>query len=373
MMDIGISDFTMIPGQSPSPVERLPPIGFERSLSNPSPTLTPSLFTQTTPKDRCKIRRAKFYDRMEFVCVLKQVVPRGVIRIVASDEWKFPIWNGNLDESATLPPQMLGSSSPSDGFTNAAGTAWHASDTYYAFNHKEIPRCAFRMFVGGMPNSMSAKQLATVLNDIFGHVDCVRIQFNPGNSNPSRCATVDFWHVASAFAAVYYQRLNIYPFIKNSAWCSHCREVTYEPILCREVACMTKYMCLMCWKKSHRQQTMGRADHEPLMRHPTEEVKNIQMWFRFPPSLLEMIKNSVEFPEYLAKMSDANKPVALQDPNVAEIMARIDGHDVLCHACHVSPPPTAMGLHDSPRINSDYYEGIWNASTALLQLINSQS
>jgi hypothetical protein len=123
---------------------------------------------------------------------------------------------------------------------------------------------------------------------------------------------------------------------------------------------------------------MGRADHEPLMRHPTEEVKNIQMWFRFPPSLLEMIKNSVEFPEFLMPgvIYDFSKPIALHDPIVSEIVNNIDGHEVLCHACHVSPPATPLppvgggGCGDANLSSNEYYEGILNASNALLQLIN---
>jgi hypothetical protein len=134
-------------------------------------------------------------------------------------------------------------------------------------------------------------------------------------------------------------------------------------------------MCLGCWKKSHRHQSVNRADHEPLMRHPTEEVKNIQMWFRFPPSLLEMIKNSVEFPEFLPPgiLYDFSKPVALHDPIVNEIVGQIDGHDVLCHACHVSPPTTPLPqIVPTDIINPEYYEGILNASNALLQLLNGE-
>jgi hypothetical protein len=86
-----MSDYTMLQLPLSPPMDRLPPIGFERSLSNPSPTLSlnmslspAGLFAPTTPKDRCRIRRAKFYDRMEFACVLKQVTQRGVIKIIAS-------------------------------------------------------------------------------------------------------------------------------------------------------------------------------------------------------------------------------------------------------------------------------------------------
>ncbi|VDK86449.1 unnamed protein product [Litomosoides sigmodontis] len=138
------------------------------------------------------------------------------------------------------------------------------------------------IFIGGVPRPTKAKELARVLDHLYGSVCYVGIDIDPELKYPKGAARVTFTTEQSFIAAIsgrfvhiphadVTKRVEIKPYVIDEQMCDECEGAQcagrYAPYFCGDVTCL-QYYCESCWDRYHYGECSDdrKASHKPLVR-----------------------------------------------------------------------------------------------------------
>ncbi|XP_065201468.1 cytoplasmic polyadenylation element-binding protein 2-like [Planococcus citri] len=137
------------------------------------------------------------------------------------------------------------------------------------------------IFLGGVPRTVSAKELGLMLTRIFGNVSYVGIDTDSEYFYPKGAARVTFESRSSVISAVRKRFLmptetktrkmmEIKPYILDDQPCDECNaKVEKSPnLFCPEPECLT-YYCEFCWTTKHA--SSDSSHHKPLIKQGLED------------------------------------------------------------------------------------------------------
>uniref|UniRef100_A0AAF5PUT7 Cytoplasmic polyadenylation element-binding protein 1 n=4 Tax=Wuchereria bancrofti TaxID=6293 RepID=A0AAF5PUT7_WUCBA len=138
------------------------------------------------------------------------------------------------------------------------------------------------IFIGGVPRPTKARELACVLDHLYGAVCYVGIDIDPELKYPKGAARVTFTTEYSFIAAIsgrfvhiphadMSKRVEIKPYVIDEQMCDECEGTQcagrYAPYFCGDVTCL-QYYCESCWDCYHygEYSDKKKASHKPLVR-----------------------------------------------------------------------------------------------------------
>ncbi|VDK46621.1 unnamed protein product [Cylicostephanus goldi] len=160
---------------------------------------------------------------------------------------------------------------------------WYTRDAkYYSpeFNESMLKTNKNCAFVGGIPRTMTAKQLAEYMSITYGDVLFARIEVELETDYPKGAGCVMFRYreafvtaVASRFVSLNFgdhiKQVEIQPYLMRPVECEICQAVKTRNF-CPKFRCL-KFMCELCWRQAH----VGLPDHYPLMRSPPLRLRGL--------------------------------------------------------------------------------------------------
>ncbi|XP_076065501.1 uncharacterized protein LOC143039406 isoform X2 [Oratosquilla oratoria] len=151
---------------------------------------------------------------------------------------------------------------------------WVISDNNYVRPASAAYKMDFAktVFVGALHGMLSAKGLASIMNDLFGGVVCTGIDTDK-HKYPIGSGRVTFNNVQSYQKAVkaacieiktpkFSKKVQIDPYLSDDSICQLCG-MQQGPYFCRDENC-SKYYCKSCWQHTHPLDVD--ESHKPLMR-----------------------------------------------------------------------------------------------------------
>ncbi|CAJ0595947.1 unnamed protein product [Cylicocyclus nassatus] len=160
---------------------------------------------------------------------------------------------------------------------------WYTRDAkYYSpeFNESMLKTNKNCAFVGGIPRTMTAKQLADYMSITYGDVLFARIEVELETDYPKgagcvmfRCREAFVTAVASRFVSLNFgdhiKQVEVQPYLMRPVECEICQAVKTRNF-CPKFRCL-KFMCELCWRQAH----IGLPDHYPLMRSPPLRLRGL--------------------------------------------------------------------------------------------------
>ncbi|GMT16789.1 hypothetical protein PFISCL1PPCAC_8086, partial [Pristionchus fissidentatus] len=159
---------------------------------------------------------------------------------------------------------------------------WRLSDMDYMVVPSMMMDPRRTVFIGGVPRPTKAKELADVLEELYGSVCYVGIDIDPELKYPKGAARVTFTTTRAFVAAIHgrfvqiphaetKKRVEIKPYVMDDQMCDECFGKScssrYAPYFCGDVSCL-QYYCETCWDSMHLAGPLAhkRANHRPLIR-----------------------------------------------------------------------------------------------------------
>ncbi|KAK6731460.1 hypothetical protein RB195_007742 [Necator americanus] len=153
---------------------------------------------------------------------------------------------------------------------------WYTRDAKYCSSEcgdsitKNTRNC---VFVGGIPRTMTAKQLSYFMSLTFGDVVFARIEVEMETDYPKGAGCVMFRDreafvaaIASRFVPLNFgehiKQIELQPYLMRLVECDICQTMKTRNF-CPKLRCL-KFMCDMCWKQAH----VDMPEHQPLVRSP---------------------------------------------------------------------------------------------------------
>ncbi|KAL3984544.1 RNA recognition motif family protein [Acanthocheilonema viteae] len=159
---------------------------------------------------------------------------------------------------------------------------WRLNDMEFMLR-EEMPLNPRRtIFIGGVPRPTKARELARVLDHLYGSVCYVGIDIDPELKYPKGAARVTFTTEQSFIAAIsgrfvhiphadMSKRVEIKPYVIDEQMCDECEGAKcagrYAPYFCGDMTCL-QYYCESCWDYCHYGEYSDerKASHKPLVR-----------------------------------------------------------------------------------------------------------
>ncbi|KHJ89573.1 hypothetical protein OESDEN_10598 [Oesophagostomum dentatum] len=152
------------------------------------------------------------------------------------------------------------------------------------------------VFVGGIPRTMTAKQLSYFMSITFGDIVFAKIEVELETDYPKGAACVMF-RDREAFVAAVAKRfvplnfgghIELQPYLMRMVECDICRAVKTRNF-CPQLRCL-KFMCDMCWKQAHADM----PDHQPQERSPPLRARQLAQ--ASSDDRRYKVVNSIQFP-----------------------------------------------------------------------------
>ncbi|RCN36234.1 hypothetical protein ANCCAN_17872 [Ancylostoma caninum] len=129
------------------------------------------------------------------------------------------------------------------------------------------------VFVGGIPRTMTAKQLSYFMSLTFGDVTFAKIEVELETDYPKGAGCVMFRDreafvaaIASRFVPLNFgehlKQIELQPYLMRLVDCDICQTMKTRNF-CPKLRCL-KFMCDMCWKQAH----VDMPEHQPQVRSP---------------------------------------------------------------------------------------------------------
>ncbi|EPB78480.1 hypothetical protein ANCCEY_02440 [Ancylostoma ceylanicum] len=129
------------------------------------------------------------------------------------------------------------------------------------------------VFVGGIPRTMTARQLSCFMSLTFGDVTFAKIEVELETDYPKGAGCVMFRDreafvaaIASRFVPLNFgdhlKQIELQPYLMRLVDCDICQRMKTRNF-CPKLRCL-KFMCEMCWKQAH----VDMPEHQPQVRSP---------------------------------------------------------------------------------------------------------
>ncbi|VIO89865.1 cytoplasmic polyadenylation element binding protein CPEB2, putative [Brugia malayi] len=174
---------------------------------------------------------------------------------------------------------------------------WALSDQVYRVTDAKPLSDRFSVFIGGVPRTTTASELAMLLQQTIGDVVYVSLEVDAETKYPKGAAQVVFNNRESYLTAIamrlitlttidQVKEIEIKPYLMDFAQCEMCN-LADARYLCPELCCLM-YMCEPCWTEVHKQR--GLLHHRPMTKaKPGSPMRNISNYVTafpfFNPSL----------------------------------------------------------------------------------------
>lgn len=168
---------------------------------------------------------------------------------------------------------------------------WNITDSEYIVDPTFPVDLRKMVFVGGVPRPVRAKELAVIMEQLYGGVCSVGIDTDPGLRYPKGAARVAFNNQQSYIAAIsarfiqlkyadISKRVEVKPYVLDEQLCDECQGLSngnrYAPYFCASVTCL-QYYCELCWDKIHSRP--GRQSHKPLVKEGADRSRSLSSRF----------------------------------------------------------------------------------------------
>lgn len=155
---------------------------------------------------------------------------------------------------------------------------WLLSDSDFMMDTGSLLNLRKTIFVGGVPRPIKARELANIINNLYGGVCYAGIDTDPELKYPKGAGRVSFSNRQSYIAAINARfvhiqngdvdkRVEIKPYVLDDQFCDECYDTRCEnrhaPYFCANVLCLN-YYCELCWSQVHSRP--GREYHKPLIK-----------------------------------------------------------------------------------------------------------
>jgi len=155
---------------------------------------------------------------------------------------------------------------------------WHLKDTH----HIPRPRAPLNprhvVFVGGLPRTTTASELAFVMEQKFGHIAYAGIDIDPELKYPKGAGRVAFCSYKTYIDAMRgrfvvlpseNKQAEIKPYVVEDQPCDECKgakcDGRFDKFFCDDINCL-QYYCEYCWNMMHNTPTFSRRFHKPFFR-----------------------------------------------------------------------------------------------------------
>jgi cytoplasmic polyadenylation element-binding protein len=155
---------------------------------------------------------------------------------------------------------------------------WFLNDSDFMMETSSLLNLRKTIFVGGVPRPIKARELAQIMNNLYGGVCYAGIDTDPELKYPKGAGRVSFSNRQSYIAAINARfvhiqngdvdkRVEIKPYVLDDQFCDECYDTRCEnrhaPYFCANVLCLN-YYCESCWSQVHS--NPGREYHKPLVK-----------------------------------------------------------------------------------------------------------
>ncbi|VDN04620.1 unnamed protein product [Thelazia callipaeda] len=159
---------------------------------------------------------------------------------------------------------------------------WRLIDMEYVLGENFILNPRRTIFIGGVPRPTKARELASILEQLYGPVCYVGIDIDPELKYPKGAARVTFSTEQAFITAIsgrfvniphadVFKRVEIKPYMMDEQMCDECEGLLcserYAPYFCGDTSCL-QYYCETCWDNFHYGEFSdeNKALHKPLVR-----------------------------------------------------------------------------------------------------------
>ncbi|VDM92478.1 unnamed protein product [Onchocerca ochengi] len=160
----------------------------------------------------------------------------------------------------------------------------------------------YSVFIGGVPRTTTASELAMLLQQTIGDVVYVSLEVDADTKYPKGAAQVIFDSRESYLTAIamrlitltttdQVKEIEIKPYLMDSVQCEMCNLVNARH-LCPELCCLM-YLCESCWNEVHKRR--GLLHHRPMTKAkpgtPLRNISNCVTAFPFSNLPLDHLNN----------------------------------------------------------------------------------
>ncbi|VDK78929.1 unnamed protein product [Litomosoides sigmodontis] len=173
---------------------------------------------------------------------------------------------------------------------------WILKDQVYNVTGKPPVCDRYSVFIGGVPRTTTASELAMLLQQAIGDIAYVSLEVDADTKYPKGAAQVIFDRRESYVTAIamrlvtltttdQVKEIEIKPYLMDGAQCEMCN-LADARYLCPELCCLM-YLCEPCWTDVHKRR--GLLHHRPMTKakpgSPLQSVSNCVTAFPFlnPP------------------------------------------------------------------------------------------
>ncbi|CAG9536416.1 unnamed protein product [Cercopithifilaria johnstoni] len=173
---------------------------------------------------------------------------------------------------------------------------WVLSDQVYHVTGEPLLSDRYSVFIGGVPRTTTASELAMLLQQAIGDIAYVSLEVDADTKYPKGAARVIFNSRESYLTAIamrlitltttdQVKEVEIKPYLMDGAQCEMCN-LSDSRYLCPELCCLM-YLCEPCWTDVHKRR--GLLHHRPMTKakpgSPMRSISNCVTAFPFlnPP------------------------------------------------------------------------------------------
>ncbi|KAM3727788.1 Cytoplasmic polyadenylation element-binding protein [Dirofilaria immitis] len=179
---------------------------------------------------------------------------------------------------------------------------WALSDQVYRVINELPLSDRYSVFIGGVPRTTTASELAMLLQQTIGDVVYVSLEVDADTKYPKGAAQVVFDSRESYLTAIamrlitlttidQVKEIEIKPYLMDCTQCEMCNLVNARH-LCPELCCLI-YLCESCWTEVHKRR--GLLHHRPMTKtkpgSPLRSISNCVTAFPFFNSPLDHLNN----------------------------------------------------------------------------------
>ncbi|VBB32474.1 unnamed protein product [Acanthocheilonema viteae] len=160
---------------------------------------------------------------------------------------------------------------------------WALKDQVYYVTGKPLLSDRYSVFIGGVPRTTTAAELAMLLQQTIGDIVYVSLEVDADTKYPKGAAQVVFDSRESYLQAIamrlitlttsdQVKEIEIKPYLMDGAQCEMCN-ISDARYLCPELCCLI-YLCEPCWNDVHKRR--GLLHHRPMTKtKPGSPMRNI--------------------------------------------------------------------------------------------------